>query len=252
MDRVFHDSDSTLQYRFSLQASRELKRPEVETTVKRTSGVDDSDSLVIPSAAGANATATEESAASSTRNHLPQNLLHNFRRHRRRRAGNIPHRIKLHHIRAYNFSLNRIEMRNRLPHRQPAWLTMGNSRRKRRIQRIHVEADIHRPRRLQLLIGRQRPHLHHFRSKSLRLLLLMPVEGANPYLHQSLRQPCFHDPRKGTSMREPAASELVIQIGVRIKMKHCQLRMKSRNRLHYGERDRMISPQRNGPLSLFH
>ena len=51
---------------------------------------------------------------------------------------------------------DRMQMRDRLPHRHSSRLAMRNSRRKRRIKHIHIERDIHRPGRLQFLISRQR------------------------------------------------------------------------------------------------
>src|SRR5437899_2096342 len=107
--------------------------------------------LVIPRAVGANATASEESVvlkAALSRNHFPQNLLHNLRRHRCRNAAEILHRVVLHHIRSHDLSLDGVQMRNGLPYRYPSRLAMRNSRRKRRVEYVHIEGDVNRPRSL--------------------------------------------------------------------------------------------------------
>src|SRR5579863_1271013 len=53
-------------------------------------------------------------------NHLPQNLLHHLRCHRRRHIRDIPHGVELHQIRSYDFPLNCMQMSNRFAHRHPS------------------------------------------------------------------------------------------------------------------------------------
>src|SRR5437870_5527022 len=79
---------------------------------------------------------------------------------------------------------------------------------------------------------------------------LMIVHGANPHLHQTLRQFVFHVPRKWAGVRIRIASEIVIELGMSIEVKNAQRRVLAR----YGFSDRvsngMIAAQRKRTKTL--
>src|SRR5580704_17464868 len=176
--------------------------------------------------------------------HLPQNLLQNLSPHCGRNPRNVLTRIELNNIRPNNLPLDRMQMRDRLPHRHPARLAMRDSRRKRRIEHIHIERNINWPVNSQPVVSGQSSHLDHFNAKSRRLLQLMPIHRPNPHLQQSLRQPLLHDARKRTRMRYPAPLELVIQIRMSVKMNDRQLWIAPRKCLQDWISNRMIPAQR--------
>ena len=122
---------------------------------------------------------------------------------------------------------------------------MGNPRRIRWIQRIHVKRNISRPSSFQCLVRWKAAHFEYFDAEALGLLSLMSVEGSNSCLHQSPGQPRFHNARERTGMREAISLKLVIQIGVRIEMKDRQRRMFFGYSRHDRISNRMISTQRH-------
>src|SRR5258706_10288120 len=182
--------------------------------------------------------------ASTPHNHPPRNLLNNLRCHRSRHSRNILPRVVLHNIRANNGPFNSMQMSDRLPYRHPARLAMRNPRRERRIDPIQVERNINRPVNLEPVVRRKSSHLHHVDAESSCLFALMPIHRPNPYLHQPLRQAFFHDARKRTRMRHPAAFVFVIQIGMRVKMNDRQLGIAPRKRFQDRISNRVVPTHR--------
>src|SRR5437879_7489427 len=63
--------------------------------------------------------------------HLPQDFLHDFRRHRCGHSRHIPHRVELHHVRPHDLSLDRVQVSNCFPYPHAAGSAIPASARKR-------------------------------------------------------------------------------------------------------------------------
>lgn len=143
-------------------------------------------------------------------------------------------RIKFHDVGAGDFPGNGMEVRDRFSYRQASRLTMRNARRKRRIERVHVERDVHGALDFHAVERGQMPHLDDLDAEFLRLFALMSSHGPNANLDQALGGALFHDPGKWTGVRKPVALEFIVEIGMGIEVKDGQ----SGNALAEGAEDR--------------
>src|SRR5580765_3901902 len=142
-----------------------------------------------------------------------------------------------------------MQMGNRLSYADAARFAMRDPRRKCRIQHIHIKRHINWTVCLQLRVSREILHLHHLDAEPMSLLALMAARSPDADLHQPLGEATFHDPRKGTGMGQPVALKLVIQIGVRIKVKDGEPGMFLSECLYYRVGNRMIPAKRNRTLA---
>src|SRR5437899_1831848 len=102
---------------------------------------------------------------------------------------------------------------------------MRNTRRKRWIERVEIQRDVDRTVQIEWLAWLILAHRHDLHAKTVCLLALVRVHGANAHLHEPRRQSLLQDPREWAGMRSAAALELIIQIRVSINMQNRHARM---------------------------
>src|SRR4029077_13508186 len=89
-----------------------------------------------------------------------------------------------------------------------------------------------------------------FNSKFFRLLALMSIHGADADLDQALGGSLFHDARKWASVRQPAALEIVVEIGVGIEMEDGQSRNPPCESSNDGKSNRVVATKRDWAQTL--
>jgi hypothetical protein len=78
----------------------------------------------------------------------------------------------------------------------------------------------------------------------------MRVEGANPNLDQPASQALLHDPGEGTRVGEPISLEVLVQVGMGIKVQDGERGIAPAHGPENGVGDEMVSSERQRPPAL--
>ncbi len=79
---------------------------------------------------------------------------------------------------------------------------------------------------------------------------LVRRHAADPDLHQPEDQPLLHDPGERARVGVAVAVELIVQVGVGVHMQQGEPRVSAAKCAEQGIRDRMITPEREWPVSV--
>src|SRR5262249_52935608 len=152
--------------------------------------------------------------------HLRCQLLQNLRANHGRHSGLIHPGIEFDNVSANDWRIQRLNYLNHLPRGEAAWLAMRDTRRERRIERVHVNRNINRRFETQFEAILEISHLDYFHPEAFGLLTLMTVHRANADLYQTLRQRFLQNARKWAGMRIRITVKIVIEIGMRVEVQN--------------------------------
>ncbi len=142
----------------------------------------------------------------------------------RREAKRVPARVELDDVGADGWPGEGLHEADGVAHSQPTGLGVRDAGGEGRIEAVKVNRHIEWARQFGACTSYPRSHIDRLDTEAPGLLMLMTIGRADADLHQARGEAPLHDACERAGVREAAALELVVEVGVRIDVEDGQAR----------------------------